>query len=141
MEISSFHVRKCVLAATLPNVKKVDCAKTALKDSDKSFDACLIIKFKNRTELAGLNMWSKYVSKSPKRMRGHLYTKKGALKPDTRVKYSTVPEFNEYNEPEPLPLDHFKVRFHMNCSQKKAPVSLHLIPHNFLFISVVDQRQ
>ena len=106
MEISSFHVRKCVLAATLPSVRKVDCAKTALKDAP--FDACSIVKFKNRTDLADLNMDSS--DPSPKLMTGELYTKEGKPKADeTSVTYSTVDG----------PKGYFQVRFHENCSPNK----------------------
>ena len=84
----------------------MDCSKTALKDAP--FDACLTIKFKNRTDLAGLNMDSD--DPSPKLMTGELYTKKGKPKADeTSVTYSTADG----------PKGYFHVRFHENCSPNK----------------------
>merc|ERR1711974_313406 len=94
------------------NVRKVDCSKTALKDYDKSFDACLTIKFKNRTELAGLNMDRTDPDlTTPKWMKGELYTKDGKPKAagdgkETRVTYS-----KRWSVP--------KGYFHENFSQNK----------------------
>ena len=105
-----------VLAVPVSNVRKVDCSKTALKDYDKSFDACLTIKFKNRTELAGLNMDRTDPDlTTPKWMKGELYTKDGKPKAAGDGKETRV----TYSKRWSVPKGYFRVRFHENFSQNK----------------------